>query len=170
MNYQKNKLIMKTGINIEKSNLVDMNFDEISWHDCKLYAISFDKNNFRLILDIDYILEWKEPKVSKNNFMFLISPATLIFYNTWDLEISIESNLELEIDRINREDPKPSKNLENIIEYKWKIELQQGEINFRSTEFKLFLRRKPILSESQNLNSEARGEASFSTELTSSKL
>jgi hypothetical protein len=140
----------------------------MGWHDCKIYAIAFRDENFELALDIDYIVEWIHPKESESNFKFLVAPSTLVFRNVWDLKISLESNLKLEIQDLQKTNPHKPKNAKHIhesIEYDWIIETTSGEINFKSVGYKQYFRKPPILLDCQRIDFKLRGGISF--EITS---
>ena len=149
-----------------KQDLTTKNFEKIGWHDCKIYGLAFDDLSFNLYLDIDYISEWIEPSKEDEGYKFRVAPATLNFHNVWNISFDIETNLSLEIDNITRNNPHSPKNKEiypNAIEYDWLIELQQGEISFKSIGFDLHLREQPIKMQMQTLSLKERGGISFST-------
>ena len=127
---------------------------------CKVYGIGFDDENFKLLLDIDYILDWVKPTYDNSYFNFWVSPATLVFENVYDLNIDISSMLGIEISELLREDPKTPRNKEFInrdTEWLWRIESNYGEMNFRSVGFKQYIRNKPILTNEQSISYIKRG-------------
>jgi hypothetical protein len=137
-------------------------FENISWHDCKIFGFAFDESKYKLYFDIDFISEWIVPENNRKRYKLKIAPATLVFDNVWDVNFEIDTNLSLDIDNIIKENPHASKNKPKEIEYEWSIELLQGEITFKSIGFKLYLRDEPqILSLNRNLTK--RGGISFST-------
>lgn len=137
-------------------------FVKKGWHDCKIHAVSFNTNEFKLLFDIDYILEWVNQENS-NNYKFKVSPATLIFENVWDLTFSAEYDLNLRIENIDKRNPHKPKNndLKEKHEFDWTIELGNGEISFKSIGFKQYLRGEIIETEHQELNVNNRGGISF---------
>lgn len=150
--------------NIEKEIWDEKDFDQMNWHDSTIYAIAFDDENFTLQFDLDYVSKWIEPQEGEEFFKFLVAPVILEFENVWNLQIDIESNLKMEIYSIKRENPVPPKNvlyLKSGFEYDWTIELQQGQINFKSVGFKQHIRQQFILTQSQKLGLEQRGGISF---------
>jgi hypothetical protein len=135
-------------------------FEEMDWHDCPIYAISFAPA-FSLQFDIDYLFRWID---KKSHYKFEIAPCTLIFENAYDLKIDLETYDGLEIDGIEKSNPQRPKNAEFIkreIEYDWEINLQQGTIAFKSVGLKLFVRQEPIISRVQKLGEDVRGPISF---------
>jgi hypothetical protein len=157
---------METTYQLEKLIWTDNDYDQMGWHDSRVYAIAFDDKEFRFMLDIDYIFQWIHPLEGETYFKFWVAPVTLIFENIWDLKINIDSNGGLEIDDIHRSNPNLPKNADfvnNRTEYDWIIETQQGEITFKSIGFKQYTKQKPILLSSQEIELEKRGGISFST-------
>ena len=66
-------------------------FDEMSWHDNHVHAIRVEEGEHgagKLILDIDYILEWVNDAGGKIKFSIL--PATLTFHEVTNLRMSID--------------------------------------------------------------------------------
>jgi hypothetical protein len=142
--------------------------DNISFHDCKVYAFGYDEKNNQFLLDVDYISsEWI---LEKNGYYsFNIVPSTFVFENAWDIEINISMGDALIIDEITRDNPK-LKNFdgfpENTKEYDWKIEFLQGEINFKSISFSIYQRQKEITQKSRLLTMDDRRGISLQKEGT----
>jgi hypothetical protein len=153
---------MSMSFDLEKFIWDDNDFEQMGWHDSKIYGIAFKDDKFELMLDIDYILEWLHPKENESNFKFWVAPATLVFRNVWDLKLSLEGNLSLEIQDIHRANPRPPKNSKHIeepFEYDWIIETNNGEITFQSVGYKQYFRMAPILSDLQKIDSPLRGNS-----------
>src|SRR3569833_1581751 len=87
----------------EKLLWTDADFEIMSWHDCPVHALSFDKN-YQLLLDIDYIFKW-ELKKNKQKYKFWIAPCTLVLENVYSVEMSFERTSMI-IDSIYRENPR----------------------------------------------------------------
>lgn len=149
---------------IEKLLWTDADFDTMSWHDCPIHALSFNKNH-QLLLDIDYMFEWVLTN-NKKHYKFWIAPCTLIFENVYNIQF--ESNYtSLIIDNVSRESPQIPKNAAHIgidTEYDWIIETTAGEINFTSVGYKQYVRQEPILLSTQEIDLTARGGISFQTQ------
>jgi hypothetical protein len=152
---------------LEKCVWTECDFEIMGWHDSHVYAIAFSPEKFEIIFDIDYIFEWIHPKPDEKYFSFWVSPATLIFENSYDIELHIESyNGGLEIDSIKREHVGMPINAQFIgkdKEWIWTIECQEGEIKFRSSGYKQYVRAEPRLG-GQTLDLEKR-ETSFQRRL-----
>jgi hypothetical protein len=155
---------MTTRFDLEKLIWDENDFEQMGWHDSKIYALAFKGESFELVLDIDYILEWINPEEGKTHFKFWVAPATLVFRNVWDLKINIEGNPDLEMQDLHRENPHPPKNAKHIqeaVEYDWRIETQNGEIAFKSVGFKQYFRKNPVMMNSQMIELNERGGISF---------
>ncbi|MEJ7738107.1 MAG: hypothetical protein WKF97_11820 [Chitinophagaceae bacterium] len=153
---------MKT-INLEKSVWTDDDFEQMGWHDNKMYAMAFGIENGEIIFDIDYILKWIDPEENENNFKFLIVPSTLVFRNVYDLNMN-SLTLDVTVESIYRDNATQPKNADYIaeqIEYNWTIETTNGEITFKSVGYKQYARQKPRLLDSQFIDLAERGGISF---------
>ena len=151
---------------IDKNIITVKDFDNLNWHDCKIYGLSFDDVNYKFFLDIDFIFEWIQSSNNDKGYMFKIAPATLVFHNVWDVNFNIDTNLSLDIDNISMNNPRFPKNkdvLPEIFEYDWCIELLQGAISFKSIGFELHVRKPPIMMQMQSFGLKERGGISFST-------
>jgi hypothetical protein len=124
----------------------------MGWHDCPIYGIHFGDN---VAFDIDYIFKWVLND-QNGRYEFWISPSTLVFEQARKLEIEIDLDFVngLEIADIHRE--KVGKN-----EYKYHIDTQEGDIRLIASGYKQYIRKNPILNESQCLTEEERGGYSF---------
>jgi hypothetical protein len=149
---------------LDKWLWTESDFEIMGWHDSNIYAVAFSPEKFEIAFDIDYIFQWVHPRQNETCFSFWVSPATLVFKNVYDVEFHIESyDGGLEIDSINREcidTPSIGKDEEWI----WNIECQEGQIKFRSTGYKQYIRAKPVCG-GQRLNLETR-KISFHSEST----
>ena len=136
---------------LEKSVWTDDDLENMGWHDCKLFGISFG-DNFQMLLDIDYI--FKLVKTGKT-FKFWVSPCTLVFENVYDLEFQMDGiSNGIEIDDITRDNSQNPRNADFIkrdTEFDWTIEAQQGSICFKSVGLKQYVRKVPKLIPGQYL-------------------
>jgi hypothetical protein len=76
-------------------------------------------NPGRLLLDIDYVLQWVAPEPPTTTLSFWISPATLVFDPAWDLTTDIDRTgwgFQLFLNAITRSDPDERGN------YDWALE------------------------------------------------
>ena len=136
---------------LDKSIWTEDDFETMGWHDCFIYAFSFG-DNYQFLLDIDYIFKWVE---AAKKYNFWLAPCTLVFENTYDIVIDIESSSGgVDIDDIIRENPQKPKNADFIkreTEFDWIIETQQGSISFKSAGFKQYVRQMPKLLNRQSI-------------------
>ncbi len=153
---------------MNKKSLSTKDFENILWHDCKIFGFAFDESRYKLYFDIDFIDEWIAPQKRGKRYKLKIAPATLIFNNVWDVNFDIDTNLSLDIDNITQKNPHVSKNKPKEIEYEWSIELLQGEITFKSIGFKLYFRDKPQIANFSKRSLTQRGGVSFSTKISPS--
>jgi hypothetical protein len=94
----------KTSMNTQGGKRIWTNddFDEMNWHDCYTHAFAFNSEKFEFILDIDYIFQWVSPKSSETAFKFLVSPASLVFENVYDIVFDLSSDGSLQIENLSR--------------------------------------------------------------------
>ena len=140
------------------------NFENMGWHDCRIYAIAFSPDTFEVLLDIDYIFQWIHPEPEEKSFKFWVSPATLVFQNVYNVEFDVLTTTGLEIDHIRREQPRAPRNaayIEHEIEWLWTLDCQQGDIRLWSVGYQQYIRATPRLDEAQKLGLSARGGYSF---------
>lgn len=126
--------------------------DKINIYNCPVYAFRFD-DNFEL--DIDYVVD--TIKVESNSdiqYKYLVAPANIIFFDVRDIRINIKADwlngFEFYSIERNMDDPKL-----------WLLELQEGEIEFKSSGYKLLIRMDPVIRDRQYLSEVERGGISF---------
>jgi hypothetical protein len=160
---------MDISYNLEKLIWDENDFEQMGWHDSKVYAIAFEGEKFELALDIDYILKWLNPSDKESNYKFWVAPATLVFSNVYNLNI-IQQSLGLEIQDVYRENPVKPKNeihIEGKTEYDWTIETTSGKITFKAAGYKQYFRKPPALLDSQKIDFKERGGISFNEAIDS---
>jgi hypothetical protein len=138
-------------------------FDEMSWHDNHVHALRIVAGSHgagRLILDIDYILDWV--KGDGGSCRFRIVPATLEFIDVTNLRFALDyatptaGLAPFSIHAIERR-------MEHRERYEaqiWTIQINWpvGEISFEAAGFEQRGFGEPILTAAQFLNPEARGK------------
>lgn len=138
---------------LEKTSWNEQDFELLGWHDCHLYSLTNDYINYKLILDIDYILKWER---SSNEIIgFWIAPSDLIFHNYSFFEIKIlnKQTSDLIISNITKKAIGKSPNLKYDI-YEFVINLNnENFIKIKATGFTQKIRKNPIFSENQDLGS-----------------
>ena len=72
----------------EKDNLIDI--ESILQHDTVIHSVGFNPTEYKLMLDIDWIIE---RNIENSNFSYLLSPSTLIFENVWDIQFDIAGEI-----------------------------------------------------------------------------
>ena len=147
---------------MNKKIMDDTDFENISFHDNFIHALTYDPEDSELLFDIDYLIEWLEPD-EEGCYSFNIAPSTLIFYGVSNLEIDIGINgiATFDILEIKREIEPPRKGVKVPI-YRYEIVLDHvGKITFSSIGFELFIRSFFPDTESQVLSRKERGGISF---------
>lgn len=139
---------------LEKWIWTEADFEQMGWHDARIYAVQFGKD---ISFDIDYIFEWVQ--VDKDDFFsFIVAPVTLIFSEPSATSINIDFRLsqEIEIEDISRRMSKTG-------ETEWHVETHQGNIVVTTPAFRQVVRRTPTHQTGQQVLPEERGFSSFST-------
>jgi hypothetical protein len=139
----------------------EVNFSEMSWHDCLIHGLEFDQDGDYqndLIFDLDYIIEWIED--GKGSFRFSVAPVLLRFQNVDRLHIQTllhfkEAFQIHSIDRITKKD-KGFENHHWIIKIQTYMENISNQIEFDATGFVQELSAPPITIETQNLTRQQR--------------
>jgi len=133
---------------LEKSVWTDADFEVMGWHDATIWSIAVVGEQFELLFDIDYIFQWVHPVPPEQYFSFWVSPATLVFEGVQNIKIDIELDYiqQIEVADINREGPFASPD-GSITNWKWLVELQQGQIEFEATGFTQYVRKTPFFAE-----------------------
>ncbi|NJK90389.1 MAG: hypothetical protein HC904_00280 [Blastochloris sp.] len=149
---------------LSKAIWTEEDFDQMGWHDATVHALAFSTDTFELLLDIDYIYAWVDPKPPEEHFNFWISPCTLVFSNVYDFSASIELSQGLEVSDLSRVDetkPRNSDYIKREKEWKWIFDCQQGELSFRSVGFQQITRKMPTRGKRQSFSWEERGNPCF---------
>jgi hypothetical protein len=155
-------------VNFDKKVYITEDVDSLNWHDCKIQAIRCDDKEFKLIFDIDYIVQWFLEKET-NYYNFYLSPAMLIFNFVGYFDFDIGGYNGFIIDSIKKNGVvnlpinEGVENIEQIrpTQYEWVISLISGEIRFLSSGFEMYLRKKPQIYDAQEISLETRGGISF---------
>lgn len=145
---------------LPKSTWTDADFDEMGWHDNVVHAIAFEPAipyPGRVLLDIDYIIEWVHPVHPERTFSFWICPATLVFDKAWNLtsDIALQGSFTLSLDAIDRTGP------DKHGAYEWTLDGHEFTLTLHSPGYTQHLRRPPILSREQRLTPSERGGIAF---------
>jgi hypothetical protein len=102
---------MSTGPAVVKTVWTDADFGAMDWHDNAIHAVALEPvpdHPGRLLLDLDYIVEWVAPEAPATTLSFWICPATLVFDRAWDLTTDIDLrgwSFQLSLDAITRSGP-----------------------------------------------------------------
>src|ERR1039457_4924251 len=145
---------------MDKQSWTEADFGDLGWHDNHVHGFNIREGEYGagwLILDLDYICEWRCGTDKRCTFM--VAPADLVFRDVTDLRISIDfKNLalgQLSIGEIRRE---VTTRTERYTGYRWQILFNspEGEISFERSGFNQVLRASPTHSPHQFLTEKER--------------
>ncbi|MDU0369667.1 hypothetical protein ACFPAF_04615 [Hymenobacter endophyticus] len=143
---------MSASYQLEKWVWTEADFEQMGWHDARIYAVQFGQE---ISFDIDYIFQWVQSD-EDDYFSFWVAPATLIFpeavHVAW--AIDFRPNQELEIEHISRQTSAIGATV-------WCIETHQGDIRITAEGFRQIIRRPPTLQVGQQITPEERGASNF---------
>ena len=152
---------MSTQPEVAKTIWTDADFDAMGWHDNAVHAIALEpapSEPGRLLLDIDYIVEWVPPEAPATTLGFWICPATLVFDRAWDLTTDIDLHgwsFQLFLNAIERSGP------DEHGYFDWTLAGDHFTIGLSAPGFTQYLRHAPIPSSGHWLSVEERRGFSF---------
>jgi hypothetical protein len=138
-------------------------YEMMGWHDNTIHALALEParpHPGQVWFDIDYIVEWLSPSPPDTAFQFSVAPASLIFPEAWDLELTMDlrhTGFEVQISSIERTERQGS----HRSYFDWTITGDGLQITFSAPGFNQYIRQPPRLSSSQRLTLEERGGISF---------
>ncbi len=133
-----------------KETWINSDYEEMGWHDSRIYAFHLPLDDFKFVLEIDYLFEWV--KQEDESFKFWVSPCSLIFLDTLNIkfDIDFENHVDLYIDDILRGNERLSPNGRTTI-WDFIIHTDKGVMSFVSSGIEQKVHKQPILSDSQTL-------------------
>lgn len=149
-----------------QSVLTDADFEQMSWHDCTIYAYFTDYAVVDLVLDIDYICKWAQP-FSGQPLSCYVAPATLAFHSAREIRLdALSAANPLSIADVHREDGGTIRTVygSSLTDQRWVIEGFHGTLTLHAVGYTVYLRQQPILVEGQRLALDQRGGISFRRE------
>ncbi|TDC14032.1 hypothetical protein [Kribbella albertanoniae] len=148
---------------LEKYTWTDADFEVMGWHDSTVHAISVGEHEDdrlppgRLLLDLDYIVQWVHPVRLQKRFSFWIVPATLVFDEAWGIAGDLDPGYQLleiaDLHRLDSPDDQPDP--------VWHIDGQNFDLRVRASGFTQYLRKEPQHVPGQVLTMAQRGGISF---------
>ena len=133
----------------------------MGWHDAALHAVAVEPappHPGRLLLDLDYIVQWVAPTPPGKTYHFWLCPATLVFDDAADLVVNLDlggRSFEAAVNGIVRSEPNEHGARD------WTIDGHEFTITLRAHGFAQYLRQRPIRSSGQRLTVQERGGISF---------
>jgi hypothetical protein len=152
---------MSTVPTVAKTVWTEADFDAMGWHDNAVHAIAVEPvpaHPGRLLLDLDYIVEWMPAEPPAITLSFWICPATLVFDRAWDLtaDINLQGwSFQLFLDAIQRSGP------DERGFYDWTLAGDHFTVGLSAPGFTQYLRRAPVHSPGPWLSVQERGGFSF---------
>ena len=161
---------MSTQPEVAKTIWTDADFDAMGWHDNAVHAVALEpapSDPGRLLLDIDYIVEWVPPEASAATLSFWICPATLVFDHAWDLTTDIDLHgwsFQLFLNAIERSGP------DEHGYFDWTLAGDHFTIGLNAPGFTQYLRHAPIHSPGIGCPSTREGDSASSSGATPAEL
>lgn len=150
-----------TRYTLEKLVWSDADFEQMGWSETSVHAIAAIPENFELLFDIDYIIQWVYPVPPDKYFTFWVAPATLVFSNVWNVKSHLESESgEFSLQNLDRLDEQTTPN-GKMTDWLWKLSGDGGSMSFRATSYKQYFRKQPVLTQFQKLRFDERGGLCF---------
>ena len=135
-----------------------MDILDIFKHDTRIWGIGFVKEEYKLIFDIDLILEYK---LKEGYYKFTLCPSTVVLNNINNLTIDIDADDGLVINEATINTILTPNNIEYLPhgtkEIDIEIELMEGSISFRTIGGSLYIRDTYKLCDNTELTYNTRG-------------
>jgi hypothetical protein len=148
-------------IPLAKSVWSEADFEQMGWHDNAVHAFALEPTEDhpgRLLVDLDYIVEWVKPVPPESNFTFWMSPATLVVDPAWGISLNVElvvMAFELSLNAILRSGP------DEHGRHRWQLEGHDFNLTVKAKGYRQYLRQRPIHAAGPRLSVEQRGGLSF---------
>jgi hypothetical protein len=128
---------------LEKSIWTDSDFDAMGWHDVRIHALAFDLERNEFMLDLDYIFAWVDPLPPSPGFSFWLAPSTLVFHDTWEINIECEISRGFQLQGLQRNEGRRPSVAGKPEEWRWVLDGNEGQISFWAAGYSQFTRRVP---------------------------
>lgn len=150
---------------LEKPVWSEADFEVMGWHDSTIWGMLANSEEWEFLFDLDYIFKWVHPSEDETYFKFWVAPVTMVFENSSDVKVNIESSQgHIEIADLYMENPTktPTGKLTN---HTYRFECNEGAISLKATGFKMYVRKSPVLLEKQSFDFKERNGVNFGREL-----
>lgn len=135
-----------------------MDILDIFKHDTRIWGIGFVKEEYKLVFDIDLILDYQ---LKEGYYKFTLCPSTVVLNNINNLTIDIDADDGLVINDATINTILTPKNIEYLPhgtkEIDIEIELMEGSISFRTIGGSLYIRDTYKLCDNTELTYNTRG-------------
>ncbi len=140
----------------------DADFELMNWNKTHIRAFAVLDEEFELIFDIDYVVEWVRPVPPDVYYRFWVAPATLVFEHVWHVKADLMSEQGgFHLQALHRLDEQVTPS-GKIKDWLWTLIGDEGTMSFRATGYKQYFRKQPVLVQLSKLNRDERGGISFS--------
>jgi hypothetical protein len=146
---------------IAKSVWTEADFESVGWHDNAVHAFAFEPASpypGRLLVDLDHIIEWVSPVPPETRFSLLDVPVHAGVrprLGPHGRRRSHRRSFTLQLNTILRSEPDPRGF------HEWTLEGHDFTLRLSATGFTQYLRRPPIRSFQQRLETDEHGGLSF---------
>jgi hypothetical protein len=128
-----------------------------SFHDCYVHGVRWDSRRFSFAIDLDYILDWLEPRDRSEGYRFLVSRASLVFSNADSVTLALDWTGGALISQLYELRVDGSRNtLNGSVQSRYVLEFTEpeGQISLWSTGYEVALWTEPRESEFQSLDTD----------------
>lgn len=138
----------------------ERDFDELSWHDVRVYGFAAVPELGEVRFDMDFIVEWR-CGADGRGAAFLVAPATMVFDDVSRFSIQVvAAQGHIDLLRLERSDWHRVPGA-RVGTWLWSLVSESGTIMFRASGFRLFQRRAAVETARQELALRERGLPSF---------
>lgn len=134
---------------MKKEIWTHLDFEQMGFHDNRVYSLNFPGEDMLMRMDIDYIFEWIRNEGS-NGYSFRVAPCTIGFNGVLNLKFDLDFDNEIGLEILSLEQEEKENNA-GAARYLYKVETDKGNIEFTASGYTMKLRRQPALVDSQFL-------------------
>lgn len=133
---------------MKKELWTHLDFEQMGFHDNRVYSLNFPGDDLLMRMDIDYIFEWIMND-NRSSYSFRVAPCTIGFEGVLDLKLDLDfsNTTGLEILSLDQEE----EHINGSNRYLYTIETDKGSIRFTALGYTMRLRQQPSLISSQYL-------------------
>ena len=127
---------------LKKTTWTEDDFEIMNWHDCKVWAMMSNADEWEYLFDLDYIFGSIAPTEDEKYYKIWVAPVTIVFVGTSDVKLDVNSHLgDINIAKLFMENPRKTMN-PKFTEYTFRFDSQEGEFSLNATGYQMFVRQK----------------------------